>query len=410
MAEPTTPATSELDGIVIESSSEFNGGMTSDQLGTLMREVSADLEADQTDRNEETPAAGKDRPAPPADEGTPPPAKADAKADAPKERAHPLKERHDELRAQIHSATRDKHRVLGDVQAAQERLNQLRAESAVEERRLADLRAGKPAAATPAAASTAEPAPADDPMPVWDGDGGYDDQGKTWGEFQKDHAAWIQRDVERRAKAIVEAALKTRDQATTEDRARSEEEAAFLATDERHKRNVEQLIKDKPDFLELAKSDDFTQMPRTPMMTALIKLHDQGPDLLYHLAANPHVGYAFADLQLSRPMLDVLKESDALVDLVGWMADNRQEVERIASLSPSAQQKALFKVEFDLQQSGANKGSPGAAPRSTPKPPLPAKVGGSRTVAASRPIEELTTDDVEDYVRRMNAEHGLRDE
>ncbi len=303
----------------------------------------------------------------------------------------------DELQGQVSHYTREKHAAAAEAEQEQKRLNQLRAERLAEEQLATQRRTG--AAATPAPAAAA-PA-ADDLMPDWEG---YDEAGKSFKEFQKDQAAWISRDVARRTEAAVAAVMSTVDQRSADaEQAKVEE-----AIDQRHSRNLKQLHTEKPDFSDLIAADEFRQMPRNAFLTALIKLHDKGPDVLYALAKDTSIGYSFVDLNLSPAMQAAFRVCDDPVALVTHLANNRGEAQRIANLDYDSALRAMYAIE--TQGSGAKTGTPAGPGAKTATPPLPARVGGARSVAGPKPLDQLSPDseeDVSSYINRMNAEEGL---
>jgi hypothetical protein len=411
--QPPTEVT--IDGFTIESASTLDRGapLSSDELAAEVKgyleegglaEKEPTLEVDPELTPADTPAAAdRDdagrfaKPAPAAD---PAPA-------APAEPAKPKKgDRIGELQADIHHHTREKHRIVSEAEAEQNRLNQLRAERLAEERLAEQRRTGKPAAEdSAAAAAAAAPAAADDPMPDWEAD---DEAGLSFTQHQKKLTAWISRDVARRTEAAVAQAMGKVDARTAEEREAAETERVTQAIDTRHRTNLDRLHAEKPDFAQLIADEKFAQMPRTAFVTTLIKLHDKGPDVLYALAKNPDIGYSFADLPLSEPMKEAFRECDDPVALVTALANNREEAQRIAHLGRGAALRAMLVLET-TQGTGAKTGPPTPGGK-TATPPLPARVGGARSVAGPKPIDQLSTDsdeDVSEYIARMNKEEGI---
>lgn len=308
--------------------------------------------------------------------------------------------RHDELRARVHAATREFHEASGKLGATQ-------AEIAAAETRLAALKAETEALAkgkTPAAA-TAD----NDPQPEWDGDTGYDAQKKTFGEWQKDHAAWLKRQIAseirteltaEQLKVAAEAKL-AREEAEAEERAKSHDVAAT----ERVRTIVADLNKD-PDVSKALQSDEFLDMPRPPFMSALIRVHPAGADVMRHLATNPADGYAFASLEMTPPIMEAFKGTDDPVRLLQALANNIPEAQRIARLSDYQAMKALAALE--LSTAGEKSGAPPATPRSPAASPLPARLGG-RSAAHVASLADLasSTDNFDEYARRRLAGEDL---
>ena len=424
------PTAIEFDGYVIESGSTLDRGAPLDP-ATLKAEVSGYLSegglAEKVPELEVDPALvpAEDKP------GSEParPSESERQEDmrtaretadriargedpeAPPAKVDPKKLRVDELQGQVSHYTREKHRLISEAQIEQERLNQLRADRQAEEQLAAQRRTGK---ADPAAAAAAAlPAADDDPMPDW---GKYDDEGKTFTEYQKDQLAWISRDVDRRTAAAVAKAvegLDTRvDKRTAEQREAEETDRVERAIDDRHRGNLDKLHKDHPDFKDLIAGDEFRKMPRTAFMTTLIKLHDKGPDVLLALAQDPALGYSFADLDrdghISPAMYEAFRECDDPVRLVTALANNRGEAQRIANLGHGAALRAMYALE--TQGDGAKTATPSGPGSKTATPPLPGRVGGARSVAGPKPLDQLSTDsedDVASWVERMNREEGI---
>ncbi len=411
MADETAGQSSaNIDGFEFESSSTMTPGQTSEQLADQVRSIMQEAGAIEVppdmvtgDPESDAPPAPADPPTPEADPADAPPVETKP-ADPPTEASKP-KGRVAELRARIAAATREKHEAENERAA-------IRAELDRERQELERIRAEKAALASPPAAPATPPAapkpddttPASDPMPSW---ATYQEQDKDWASYERDLAAWNERRDARIEAKIAEAA------ATREKAARAAEDERRHAqmeaeTDRRHQERVKKLFESDTEFAALAESPDFRDMPLSPFMKAVVKLHDRGPDVMKHLAKHPEDGYALHLVEWSRPMMDAVRTADNPVHLLSYLANNEGEAKRIARLSPAAQLRALVSIDLQQQQPGAKNGSPAAA-EPVASPPLPARVGGTRSVAAARDVSELTTsdDDALEYVRRMNQAEGL---
>jgi hypothetical protein len=241
-----------------------------------------------------------------------------------------------------------------------------------------------------------------DPRPRWSGEKGYEAQGKTFEEFEDDTEQWEARAESRRLAALSQ----TTERLTEAQKA--EREAAEQADreryfEQRHRERHQKLITD-PEVAAAFESPEFKEMPATPFMTTLIKLHDQGAEVMKHFALNPAEGYAFSNLALSREIKEAFRESSNPVGLISALVNDPEEAGRIAQLSGTRAHRALWALEHE--QRDAKVGPSAAVPRKQATP-LPAKVQASRSVAVQRPITELTTDDMDEFLRREEAEGNI---
>lgn len=373
--------------IRIESSSLMDGGESPQE--TLQR-VRAEHSAPSSP---DTPTAfdtGSD----PGDEQDPPkPAEPESADEKPKKGT--ARWRHDELQARIHASTRELHEVRGQLQAEERRLAELRAQAE-------SLSRGVPAKPSDGAAPPAIPAPADDQAPQWDGKDGYEEQGKSFSQFMADHAEWTKRQAIREVKAEQEriaAEQSERESKTrTEEQDRQAEEVARARV-----RDIIQTLNQEPEVAAALQDPEFLDMPQTPFMGALVKLHAKGPDVLRHLAMNPADGYAFANLEMTPPIMEAFRGTDDPVRLLSALANNIPEAQRIARLSPYQAIKALAALEGSPSP-GAKSGTPAPTTRQPLPSPLPAKVG-ARSAATVSPLSDLAsnTDHADEYFRRRMA-------
>lgn len=317
-------------------------------------------------------------------------------ATAPKKGS--LRWRHDELRSRVHAATREFHEVTGQLGAT-------RGEIAAAEKRLAALRAEQETVlkGTPAA-PIAAPAEAD-VQPEWDGDAGYDKQGKSFTEFSKDNTAWIKRQIAAELRTEMTAEQQQRDTAATAAREIADREAEAQRFDAMGQERVRAIIADlhkDPEVAAALKSDYFLDIPTPPFLEGMMKLHDKGSDIIRHIALNPDEGVAFVGLKLTVPIMDALKENDDPVRLLSALANNVPEAQRIARLSPYNAMKALAALE--LSSEGAKSGTPSGTPRQPVATPLPAKLGG-RSAAHVSSLADIAsnTDHFDEYARRRLA-------
>lgn len=300
--------------------------------------------------------------------------------------------RHDELQARVHALTRDRLALSGQIEAEQRRLDELKAQADA-------LAAGKAPAPADGVKAPASAVPADDQKPTWRA---FEDAGKTFDEYEEARDAWQQRQHQRDIEAAIaktQAKLDADRKAQADAAAQTDAHARSVATVQSH---VQALSAEDPDIAAALQTDDFLDMPRTPFLSALLTLHPAGKDVMRHLALNPADGYAFADLgPLSAPMMEAFKATQDPVKLLAALANNPSKAQQIRQMGDYAAMRALIALETSAPD--AKTGSSGAAPRQPSATPLPAKVGGSRTVATQRPLHELTTDDIDEFARRVNA-------
>lgn len=100
----------------------------------------------------------------------------------------------------------------------------------------------------------------------------------------------------------------------------------------------------------------------------------------------------FDSLPLTRPIAEVIRESDIGAQLMAYMSTNPDEVERISKLSNTRQAVELGKLEARLQ----------SAPKTT-KTPAPITPVGARGSAAP----DLSSADFETY-KKLRAKQGAR--
>lgn len=366
----------EADGFRVESMSLGN---SDEGLKATMREF---LESEQAS----TPAAT----AQPTAEPTAADAAAKPAADEPK--PNKAERRLDAIQQRIAEATKRKHEAESAVADAERRLRDIEA-------RLTPADPAAAAAAAPATPATPTPTPAAaDPKPRWTGEKGYEAQGKTYAEFEDDLEAWDARAEQRRISEI-QKTTETLTEAQKTEREKAEQVDRDRYFDQRHRQRLESL-RAEPEIAAALASQEFQEMPATPFMTTLVKLHDQGAEVMKHFALNPAEGYEFSNLELSREMKEAFRDSENPVGLISALVNNPEEAARIATLSGTRAHKALWALEQPTTVAKAAPTSP--APRQLATP-LPGKVQASRSVATARPITELTTDDFDEFLAREAA-------
>ena len=366
----------ESDGFRVESRSQ---GHSDEGLKATMREF-LESEKKAAPDAKVTPAAQAEASPAPADETKP-------AADAPKTK---VERRLDAIQQRIAEATKRAHAAESAALAAEER-----ARTAEVMRRASEGQKTEPAPAEP---SKAVAAPADDPRPRWSGDKGYEAQGKTFEQFEDDTEQWEARAEARRATALSQTTERLTDaQKAEREAAEQAERERFF--DQRHRERHQALIAD-PEVAAAFESAEFQEMPATPFMTTLVKLHDKGGEVMKHFALNPAEGYTFSNLPLSREIKEAFRDSENPVGLISALVNDPEEAGRIANLSGTRAHRALWALEHG---SGGAQGAPSPAVPRQLATPLPGKVQASRSVAKTKPTTELSTDDFDEFIRREEA-------
>lgn len=299
--------------------------------------------------------------------------------------------RFEELQGRIKQSTREIHGLRAEREREEARLAELRKEREA-------LEARPPAATTPRAEAAPPPAATDDPKPTWKQ---FEDEGKSFDDFIEADRAWVKREAKREILAELDAREAKAREARQADEAKTQEARADEAARARV-RNIVQELNTDPAVADALRSDDFLEMPQTPFMGALVKLHAKGPDVLRHLALNPADGYAFARLEMTPQIMQAFRETDDPVRLLSVLANHEDEAQRIARLSPYQAMKALAALEDS--STDAKSGTSAATPRQPQPRPLPAKVG-SRPAATVPSLADLagSTDHADEYFRRRMA-------
>jgi hypothetical protein len=368
MARPVSSAS--VDGWDAESSSAEQP--SSDELAARLRdepvkEERAEAKADVDDDLDDTP----DRETPPAE------------GEAPKKKRLTAAERKAVLQAEFNAITRQRE----DARRAFEAEERER-----EQKRAARTEPAKPAADkvpdTPAEAAKLEVA---DGQPDWDQ---YEEAGKTFSEYQKDLRKFFREEAVREARLAAKSEV-TSLLATNREQDLANREAA--AEDARRDAAVAKY----PDWAEKI-AENLSDVEQTPFMTTVVRRHPAGMDLLYQLAENPAEAKILATLPMTRPMMDVVKESPDPAPILLYFARHPEEHDRIAHLDPPRQLLALGRLSATLSpDEGAKTGSPSPAPPVTSAKPPIRPVGATRSTGGSKD----DSDDVEfgpEYVRREN--------
>ncbi len=411
MGVPTPTVSVAQDGWDAESSSTGSGFVqTEETLRAILTEgeplpTAPDPDAEEapeadasaateTDPETETPAVAE----PPAPEATAEePKKPEAKAKEPRQET--AKERKARLQAEINAHVREREEVRRQI--------------AAEQRRLADLRASATPAPAPSPTTSTPPvAPSPstqaqtfaEPEPEW---ATFDEQGKTFDEYQKEHRKWDDRRLEF---MLSERDRQTRAQIEREQREhaiRTQQEQAARAHDER----IAKARAAHPDFDQVVKTN-LKDVPQVPFVRDLVRHHPAGAEVLYQLGADRDLAIAVADVfsrSATNAMVDAVVSMENPMPLLAYFAERPEEADRIADMPPRLALVALGKLTSRLEPAKTGSGST-ATVSSAPDPIRP--IGGGRSTAPSRKsLDELDYNNDAEYaewVRRTNEEEKKR--
>jgi hypothetical protein len=255
-----------------------------------------------------------------------------------------------------------------------------------------------PAAAAPVKDEKAPEAAAavDSEEPDWDA---YEASGKTFKEYQHDHAAWLRKVIAAEADAR---ASRTASEVVSTARERELAIAEVAREDARR----EAAMAKYPDW-EATIKENLEDVPLTPFVETVVRRHPAGMELLYTLAQHPVESKILATLQMTRPIMDAVKEATDPAPLLLYFAHHPKEHARIAHLDPPRQLMALGRLSATLSQPDAKNGSSGVTPPVTQAKPPIRPVGGTRAAGSgTRDPDEL--DFGPEYVAAENAARASR--
>lgn len=224
--------------------------------------------------------------------------------------------------------------------------------------------------------------------PLW---AKYEADGKSYEDFLDDRAEFdrgqtlaLTREEQRRQVAHAQ------QEAQAQARSRSEREAA-AAYDKR----VADAVQKYPDFMQVV-NKNLQDVPDTPFLVDVIQSHAAGAELLYHLAQNPDEARVLSTLEVSRPVQDAIRLSNEPIEMLQFLSQNPQEVDRLNRLHPALALVALGEIKAQFK--GAKDGSPATETVSNAKTPI-RPVGGGRT---STPKSSEDTPFGPDWIRDEN--------
>lgn len=252
-----------------------------------------------------------------------------------------------------------------------------RAFDAEEAERAAKRRQAPAASETPATPAAASKATPEDGEPDWDQ---YEEAGKPFSQYQKDHSAWLRKVLT--AEADVRAERKAGEIVSAE-----RERAMAVADVARQEARLDAIKAKKPDFEERVAAN-LADVPQTPVMAAVVRNHPAGYELLDHLADHPAEAQILATFQWTRPMMDALKASPDPTPLLSYWANHPEDQARVAHLDPVSALMALGRLAAELSGPGANNGSPRQTSLTTAKPPI-RPLGATRSATTDREDDDI---------------------
>lgn len=294
-----------------------------------------------------------------------------------------IEKRIEELKAEINSYTGQKHRTRAEAEAA-------RREAEVAKRELEEarkeleavrgkLKSGKvddePAGDKPAAkADAAQKTTGGLKRPVWKE---FDEAGKDWDDFLAAQDEYLEARIEEstgKAREALQAELdrirQDADQTAHETRISTEHRTRVAATKAAH-----------ADFGEAI--DALRDVPETPFMRDVVRMHDQGGELLYQLGKNPEEALVLTSLDFTVDMFNAVMESKNPAAVLLALARDTDEFARIRSLPPAQAMFALGALDARHSSASASRERPasrGASVSSAPDPIRP--VGGVSKASA----------------------------
>lgn len=118
---------------------------------------------------------------------------------------------------------------------------------------------------------------------------------------------------------------------------------------------------------------------------------------------------ADSDLQISKPVTDLIFESDVGPAIVMYLAENEEETERINGMSQVRQLAEIGKIEAKLSKIQSGKSSNGAASSEKKLSKAPAPV---KTVSGGAPVTTKSLDDPglspEEWIKMRNKQRNFR--
>jgi len=328
------PTVAEHDGWEVHSASAVDAPRPEDIVERL-----TDVPGDEQVEQQAKRAAQEDRD---ADEPEPQPKE--------ERKGKSASERNAEIRTRIAAETKAYHDVRRAREFEQAEIVRLRQErEAIERER------------------TAKPAQPAANKPQW---AKYEQDGKSYEEFLDDRAEYDRQQTI----ALTRQELAEREKATADRVRQSRVNAIVEQNAEAHDRRINEAAQKHEDFFEVVEKN-LSDIPDNPFLVHVIQHHDQGAEILYHLAQHPDEARVLSTLKMSQSVGDAIGMSDVPAQLLSHFAQHPQELDRLNRLRPEVALVALG--ELKAQIGAANYGSARSG-ISNAKPPIK-PVGGGRS-------------------------------
>jgi hypothetical protein len=218
-------------------------------------------------------------------------------------------------------------------------------------------------------------APAD--KPVW---AKFEADGKSYEEFLDARAEFDRKQTIELARKDFEKQQADLRQKALQQRQQSQEAQQAQA----HQKRINEAAQKHEDFFEVIEKN-LSDVDDSPFLVNVIQTHDQGAELLYHLAKNPDEARVISTLTPSRYVADAIRYSDMPIELLSHFAQHPQELDRLSRLHPATALMEMGEVKARLKS--AKDGSLSTEQVSNAKPPI-RPVGGGRT-SASKDSDDL---------------------
>jgi hypothetical protein len=282
-------------------------------------------------------------------------AKTDKPATDEQKKGKSASERNAELRARIAAETRAYHDARRAREFEQQEILRLRQEKEQLQRQ------SKPAEKPPAA------------KPTW---AKYEEAGKSYEEFLDDRAEYDRQQTI----ALTRQEIEQRERTSYERARAAEQQSAIDQHAQAHDKRINDAAQKHEDFFEVVQKN-LSDIPDNPFLVDVIQHHEQGAEILYHLAHNPDEARVLSTLKMSQPVGDAICLSDTPVELLSHFAQYPQELDRLNHMHPATALVALGELKARIVT--AKDGSV-TTEISNAKPPIK-PVGGGRSSTQKNP-------------------------
>lgn len=234
----------------------------------------------------------------------------------------------------------------------------------------------------------------------------------SWAEFEaqgKSHDEYLDaRDAYNRQEWAKE--VKTETVKETDDRIKQDAEAR--AQHERNRQHQErvQAARTKYSDFDAKIAEGLKDIPGSAFFDALVKSHEQGPEIVYAMAQDPDTALLVSQMAPPRHVFDLVRASDAPAQLLEYFADEPEAYEEVCRLHPIKAAKRVALIEASLEPVEARVLDGSRAPRrvSQSAPPI-RPIGGTRTAASSSTRASANNpDDILDFIKVGNREEAKR--